>query len=263
MKRVSRRSVSFRIAFPLLAAILLVAACGDSSGGAPSAATQPATTQATTTTTLAPIATTSGTVSPPTTVSLEVQQDALAVAEAHIAAFNAGDRDAVMGVFTPDVSISDSSDGEIIVTDWEMMLGWYIAQGTTLTAADCTVAEASSPGAVTVTCVSGTHQAPAQAIGAPPTPTTLTFLVVPEGIRELELIFGEPHFVHTSFPMLRWLKGPHPEDVDRVGFGLWDSVEEAEQNGLLFAQYAEEWAAFLDASDCVYPDICFRILTEG
>ncbi len=33
--------------------------------------------------------------------------------------------------------------------------------------------------------------------------------------------------------------------------------------GLLFAQYAEEWAAFLDASDCVYPDICFRIRTEG
>ena len=263
MKRVSHRSVSFRIAFPLVAAILLAAACGDSSGGVTSAATQPATSQATTTTTLAPIATTASTVAPSTTVSLEAQQEALAVAEAYIAAFNAGDADAVMGLFPPGVSISDSSDGEIIVTDWEMRLGWYIAQGTTLTAADCTVAEASSPGAVTVTCESGTHQAPAQAIGAPPTPTTLTFLVGSEGIGELELIYGEPNFPHTSFPMLRWLKGPHPEDVDRVGFGLWDSVEEAQQNGFLFAQYAEEWAAFLDASDCVYPDICYRTLTEG
>ena len=199
----------------------------------------------------------SSTASPPTTLSPEAQQEALAVAEAYFAAFNAGDRDAVMGSFTADVSIRDSFE--------EMLLAWNIAQGTMLTAADCAVTEASSSGAVTVTCESGTHHALTQAIGAPPVPTTLIFLVVPEGIRELtsNFGFGEPDFNHTMSPFLRWLRGSHPEDADRVGFGIWNSVAEAEQNGLLFAQYAEEWAAFLDASDCVYPDVCFRILTEG
>lgn len=205
---------------------------------------------------------------PPATLSVEAQQEAaqqeaLAVAEAHIAAFNAGDRDAVMGLFTADVSISDNFVGEWTVTDWEMLLAWDIAQGTILTAADCTVAVESSSEAVTVTCDSGTHNAPAQAIGAPPVPAELTFLVGSEGIRDLAFSYRSPDFNHTTGPHERWVQGTHPEDIDRVGFGKWNSVEEAEQNGLLVAQYAEEWAAFLDASGCVYPDNCFRILTEG
>ena len=254
--------------------LLGVAACADdgaataqSTSTVTTTAPASATTQATTATT--PIATTSTAVSPPTTLSLAAQQKALAVAEAYVAAFNAGDADTVMGLFTPDVSIIDGFEGEWTVTDWEMRLTWDIAQGTILTAANCTVAEASSQGAVTVICESGTHNASAQAIGAPPVPTTLTFLVVPEGIRELGSIYEFPYFLATAGPMLRWLRGSHPEDADRVGlddtvgFDSWDSVEEAEQNGLLFAQYAREWAAFLDGSGCVYPDICFRILTEG
>ncbi len=377
MKRVSRRSFSFRIAFPLLVAILLAAACGDDAEVA--ATTAPATT-AVPTTTAVPATTAASTATPTltftgsecvysgpntfpsgeiikftwgnessvemvvvvlelvdtledlaatfpatevyppagaagipdavlsiravgpdtevtnnvifrragdfgtmcwpidgnpaipgelltVTLSLEAEQEALerealAVAEAHLAAFNAGDADAVMGLFTADVSISDNFESGWTVTDWEMALAWDIAQGTILTAADCTVTEAASAGAVTVTCEFGSHNAPAQTIGAPPVPTTLTFLVTPEGISELELFYGVPDFTHIGGPFVRWVRRFHPEDADGVGFGLWDSVEEAEQNGFLFAQYAAEWAAFLDAAGCVYPDICFRILTE-
>ncbi len=237
--------------------ILIVAACGgtatettEADGDQPDPTTAPVATTLPATTTTMVLATTT-----------EAQQEALAVAEAYLAAFNAGDRDAVMGSFTADVRISDNF-GIWTVTDWEMALAWDIAQGSILTAADCTVGEASSPGAVTVTCESGSHNAPSQAIGAPPVPTRLTFLVVPEGIRELHEIYGVPEFTHSATPFVRWVLDSHPEDVDQVGFGKWNSVEEAEQNGLLFAQYAEEWAAFLDASGCVYPDACFRTI-EG
>ena len=204
----------------------------------------------------------SSTASPPTTLSLEVQEAALAVVEAFLAAFNAGDADVEIGLFIPEASISDNFGNDWVVAGWEMALAWDIAQGTILTPADCTVADVSSPDGVTVTCESGTFNAPAQAIGAVPVPTTLTFLVGSEGIRELEFFYGEPDFTIITAPLLRWVSRSYPEDIDKVGFGIWDSVEEAEQNGLLFAQYAEEWAAFLDASGCVYPNICFRTLTE-
>lgn len=42
-----------------------------------------------------------------------------------------------------------------------------------------------------------------------------------------------------------------PDDADRVGFGSWNSLEEAEQNGLLTAEFATAWAASLEANDCV------------
>ncbi len=251
-----------RTVAPMVVMILIVAACSSSDDDAVTTrAPAAATTQATPTTTT-PIATTSSTVSPPTTSSLEAQQQALAVAEAYVAAYNTGDRDAVMGSFTSDVSISNSSQGDL-TTVWPLLLAWEIAQGMILTAADCTVAEASSPGAVTVTCETGTHVPQAQLIGAPPTPTTLTFLVVPEGIRELELIYGQPGLGHTAGPFFGWLEARDPEDIGRAVFSISDSVAEAEQKGLVLAQYAEEWAAFLDASDCVYPDICYQTLTDG
>ena len=248
------RSSSRKTLAAAVVLVLVAAACGDDD-----AATTPSTSTVTT--------------GSPVTVTLE--QALLGVAEAHIAAFNAGDADALMGLFAPDVRLGNSFDAEITVTDWEMILAWNIAQGTILTAADCTVTlPPTIPGIVT--CESGTHIAPAQAIGAPPLPTTLTFLIVPQGDRadvkaeilELESVFQgvsrtEPDIFSIQAPFERWLRSAHPEDADRVGFGLWNSVEEAEQNGLLSAQYAEEWAAFLDAADCVYPDICYRILTEG
>ena len=55
------------------------------------------------------------------------------------------------------------------------------------------------------------------------------------------------------------MRSSHPEDVDNVGFGTWTSVEEAEQNGILNAQFAEEWATYLAAGGSVYPDVCLRL----
>jgi hypothetical protein len=52
------------------------------------------------------------------------------------------------------------------------------------------------------------------------------------------------------------MKENHPDDRDTSGFGNWTSIEEAEQNGTLTAQYAAEWAAYLEANDCGYDDGC-------
>ncbi len=45
-----------------------------------------------------------------------------------------------------------------------------------------------------------------------------------------------------------WLFLNHREDSQGVEFGDWNSVAEAEQGGILRAQYAAEWVAFLEAN---------------
>ena len=48
----------------------------------------------------------------------------------------------------------------------------------------------------------------------------------------------------------------HPDIAESVAFGNWSSIQEAEQNGILTAQYATEWAVYLAANDCGYDDGC-------
>jgi len=185
--------------------------------------------------------------------------EALVVNDAFFEAFNTGDDDAVLALFTPDVTIDNSYVGRWALADWEMSLAWETAQGTSLTSPDCVVAEELPGETVTVTCETGTHTAAGQALGAPPVPTTTTIVVTPDGIRQLELVYGDPNHDTYLLPFDNWVLDNHPEDADKVGAFDWTSVEEAEQNGLLTAQYAQEWAAFLDAKGCVYPDACYKL----
>jgi hypothetical protein len=183
----------------------------------------------------------------------------LAVNDAYYAAFNAGDADAVLALLTPDVTIDNSYVGRWALTDWEMSLVWETAQGTSLTSPECTVAEELSGEAASVTCESGTHTAAGQALGAPPVPTTTTIVVTPDGIRQLEFVYGDPKHNTYLLPFDNWVLDNHPEDAAKVGAFDFSSVEEAEHNGLLTAQYADEWASFLDAKGCVYPDACYKL----
>ena len=43
-----------------------------------------------------------------------------------------------------------------------------------------------------------------------------------------------------------------PADALAAGFGNWSSLEEASEHGRIRAQYADEWAADLDASGCTW-----------
>ena len=78
-------------------------------------------------------------------------------------------------------------------------------------------------------------------------------VVTPDGISELAFEYV-PEFGVVSFD--RWVFDNHSDNSEFVGFGDWNSVSEAEQAGILRAQYVSEWAAFLEANDCTYQDVC-------
>lgn len=182
--------------------------------------------------------------------------DGLSVTEAYFEEFNAGDVDALLGLFAPGVELSDSFEGSWTVADWEMIAVWNIAQGSTLTSPICTVTGQVPGESVTVSCESETNNAQVQAVGAPSVPTRVTTTVTPEGISSFRFDYGVPDFLVSTDPFDRWMRANHPQDVGAVGFGNWTTVEEAQQNGTLTAEYAADWASYLEANSCDYRMNC-------
>ncbi len=62
-----------------------------------------------------------------------------------------------------------------------------------------------------------------------------------------------PDFGLGSFD--RWVLNNHSDNSEFVEFRDWDSVADAEQSGILRAQYVADWAAYLEANDCTYQDL--------
>jgi hypothetical protein len=182
--------------------------------------------------------------------------DALAVATAHFDDFNAADIDAVLASLTADVTISGSILGAMTVAEWEMLTVWNLAQGTVLGSPDCTVTEETPGESVFVTCDSATKNAQIQAVGSPPVPTIVRMIVTPDGMTSLRFGYGHPNFNDANIPFQAWVQANHPADTESVSFGTWTSLEEAEQNGMLVAEYSTEWAAYLGANGCAYDDGC-------
>ena len=178
--------------------------------------------------------------------------EALAVSDAYVAAFNSGDAEAVLALFTPNVALSDKYTGmsdsfeEIDRAFFDQHLAWSIAQGTTFTSPECAVTDDSAEAEVTVSCEFGWLDAAENAASAPPVPTVLTMVVTPDGISGLAFEYP-PEFGVASFD--NWLLINHREDSQGVEFGDWNSVAEAEQGGTLRARYVEEWAASLETND--------------
>ncbi len=214
------------------------------------------------TTTAAPVTT-----QPPTTATVPAfsSDDALAVTDAYFEAYNAGDVEAVLALFEPDATFSDTTRA-----DWEQLLVWNAAQGTALSPPNCTVTAEVSGVAVTVSCPHNNLDALVQAVDGPPVHITLSLAVTPDGISAWVRIFGQPFrpdFDTVGVPFDRWMTVNHPEDLEAVGFGndlrelpsvdeLWTTVDEAEENGILTARYAAEWATYLNDNGCGYSDGC-------
>ena len=208
----------------------------------PDVARQPAQTPTTTPVTTQP---------PPTaTAAVFTVDEALSVKDAYIEASNAGDVDAVLALFEPDSSVVVGTLTVDLVT-FERYLVWSIAEGTTVTASDCTANELED--GVELTCGSTRHQHLAVAVGAPAAEGTLTLRVTADGIRNFVEDNNPSDFNVVNVPFDRWLEENHSEDFDtRIRAGAWDSVAEAEQAGTLRGRYADEWAAYLDANGCTY-----------
>lgn len=177
--------------------------------------------------------------------------EALAVSDDFIEAFNSGDADAVLAVLTPDVAVSEKYTGMSVSFEamerafFEQYLAWNTAQGATFTSPECAVTEDGSGATVDVLCEFGLLQAAENAAGAPPVPTTLSLVVTPDGISQLAFEYP-PVFGVESFDA--WLSINHREDAQGVEYGDWNSVAEAQQGGTLRAQYVAEWAADLEAN---------------
>lgn len=212
-----------------------------SGGGDDVAPATPVTTQAPPTTQAAP------TTQAPSQITVD---EALAVSDAYFAAYEAGDVDAMLALFTSDLDLSMPGGGSSL-EEWEKLYTWKLAEGTVLTPSEC-VTTVEDTG-ITVVCEYAHHQYPAILVGAPATAHTLTMTVTPNGsISGLRDSFQQPGFV-TDGPFELWVRRNHPVgEGDKVRCCGWASVEDARAAGLIRAQYAEEWAAYLEANGCAF-----------
>jgi hypothetical protein len=190
-------------------------------------------------------------VATPTTVPVFTSQDALSVADAYFAANSAGDFDALRALFVADPEFT----GQFGIAAGEQLFAWNVAQGTTLSPQTCTVPVSSADSAI-VNCTFFNHDAKVQAVDGAPVPIQLYLTITPEGISEESAAFGQPDFNKVGIPFVRWMDENHPEAVDSIRFENWTTIEEAQENGRLTAQYTAEWATFLEANGCAYNDGC-------
>ena len=224
--------------------VAMTACSGDDAGSDTTAAPTTTTTIATTTTVR--VTTTS--------VPVFTAEDALGVANAYFASYNAGDVEAVLALFEPDATFTDNF-GATSAEDWEQLLVWNAAQGTALSESDCD-AVPDNAGGMIVSCPHTNLDALVQAVAGPPVPIDMTLTITSEGISQWIWFFGSPDFNAVGRPFSRWMNANHPEKTEAVGFGNWSTAEEARENGLLTAQYAAEWATYLTENNCSYLEGC-------
>ena len=234
-----------RLAVTVATVMVLAFACGDDDAG-PAGANEPEAAE--------PAASEPEASEPESTEPVPVlsSEEALAVADAYFAANSSADFDALLALFTPDATFS----GIFGTADDEMVFAWNAAQGTKISAPDCTVTGETSAESATVRCTAFNLDALVQAVDGPQVPITLELTVTPDGISNEGGTFGQPDFNAVGTPFGRWMSENHPDDQDKVGFADWASVEEAEAGGTLRAQYAQEWATYLEANGCRYSDAC-------
>lgn len=182
--------------------------------------------------------------------------DALAMSNAFFVAYNAGDIETLVGLFTPEATYGDNFSADRTSEEQEMLFAWNAAQGVTLTSQGCDVDADGQGSVVSVVCTGATHDALSQALSAPPVAFTVTLDVAPDGISSLRFVYGQPDFTKTYLPFLEWMRVNNPDDAGKLVFGAWSTVPEAREYGELRAQYATEWASYLTDNDCTYRDGC-------
>ena len=207
-----------------------------------------------------------------TTTTLPLTSDeALAIADAYFDAYNAGDWDGVTSVFAR-IPQNGFDDIEFSFGRGGSGLGWGdlffdigVAQGTVRTPPSCTVPDDQPAESMVVSCVFETLDAPTQAVGAPPVPTTARLTITTRGLSRVEEIYdGEIDLEHVGEPFRNWLAANRIDEnclAQSVGNRWCDEwrsgdVEEWREVGRLIAQYADEWAAYLKENACTYLDGC-------
>ncbi len=234
---------------------LVAVACGSSDDvTSTTMATGTVETEAPTTAVATTIA--ASTTSPTATLPAIDVLDARDVAAAYFEAYNEGDLDAVVAFFEPDAEFLGQF-GSLTRAEWEQLLVWNLAQGTVLSPPSCLLADEFVGVSVRLVCDHGNSGAVTQAVDGPAVAIRLTMTFTPEGISDWKRTFGEgPDFNEVGIPFSEWMTTHHPDVAESVEFGNWNSVEQAERNGILTAQYGAVWRVYLDANDCGYDEDC-------
>ena len=76
--------------------------------------------------------------------------------------------------------------------------------------------------------------------------------ITPDGIGEFLELRGRPDFTFVGDFFDAWMTENNPDDALAAGYGNWSSLEEASEHGRIRAQYADEWAAYLQAAHCPF-----------
>jgi hypothetical protein len=183
---------------------------------------------------------------------------AVSVAEGFFDAYNAADDDAAVALLSPDVEASDTWGPIDVVSE----LAWFTAQGTAIRSLSCAIAHSQPADGTRVVCDHETLDALIQAADAPPIPTTTTFTVASDQIAQIHFGYGHPDFTDAGFPFRSWLAANRP-DVTCLAWYADDgsceepeTIEEIREEGRMVAQYALEWAAYVEARGCTYRDGC-------
>lgn len=186
---------------------------------------------------------------PARTVTVE---DATAVNDAWFEAYEAGDVTAMIDLYAPDAELPEEG---LTLEDQRVFFEWKVAEGTEMLPRDCTASEVEERDAVAVECEYAQQEYLSRAVDGPAVPHMMTMVVGPDGIERLESDFGDPAFNVYADPFYAWMQAHHPDDAQAVVCCGWDSVEDARQSGELVAQYADEWAAWLeDNPSCTWRD---------
>ena len=190
---------------------------------------------------------------------------AQSIGDDYITGFNVGDTDAVLGLFAADAARSFNfyNGTQQPIDGWKQRLAWNVAQGTMLEGASCAVAGGVEGDTFTVTCVYQTVDAPSQAVGTQGVSTTATLTISSVGISAFDETFGRPDFNEVGGPFEGWVAVDHPQVAEGIGFGNWTTVESARDNGLLTAEYAELWNAYLTENGCTYKQSRASCLGNG
>lgn len=182
------------------------------------------------------------------------EDQAFAIAALYVEALEAADVEATLGMLSPDAVLFLGSSG-VRSDAYEQYLVWGAAQGTVASEGSCSTIEVVAPDTFKVGCTYGYLQGLAAAVGATPVPVELVLYVTPDGIGTVSEGYGQPDFRAVNVPFRAWLEVNHPDDGTTTRFGTWNTIEEAEQSGLLRLQYGLEWATYLKSQGCSYPNL--------
>ena len=196
-----------------------------------------------------------------------VGSDPAAVVDEYFVAFNAGDADAVVSLLSTDATLTERFDSvsEFDRESWEQDLEFFIAQGTILSSLSCSEADEQPAEATTFSCDYELLDGPTQAVGALPVPVTTRFAVTSSGkISEIHAWYDPLatgiDYLHVGRPFGRWMAANQP---DFAGLAITDEpvgdcceLMSGTEIGVLVVQYAQDWAAYLEANGCTYLDGC-------